>query len=93
MRGNDYWSDPSDVSLDVIYEFMGASRIIISNYVIVCTNQEDIKHEELGKSTPTEVQSLVGLNRANCWGGGSILMYTHYPKRPKYTYTLYINIH
>ena len=29
------------------------------------------------------------------WGGGpSILMYTHYMKKPKYTYTLiYINIH
>ena len=27
-------------------------------------------------------------------GGASILMYTHYMKKPKYTYTLiYINIH
>ena len=30
----------------------------------------------------------------NSGGGASILMYTHYMKKPKYTYTLiYINIH
>ena len=34
------------------------------------------------------------LDEHKSWGGPSILMYTHYMKKPKYTYTLiYINIH
>ena len=41
----------------------------------------------LGCSRETKIYNNIG-------GGPSILMYTHYMKKPKYTYTLiYINIH